>query len=145
MMSDSPNAKRPPQGRIRLSQLVTTFGPGAMVDLVHHAVLIGGLDYWRYDVKAPTPSFDEHRLRERVYPIIKSLQQSLSQEGAFRTGPPGKDDAAGPWNGIQVAEFPAWFICQRCRALSHRKSLEEKNERYRHQCSRTQVGECVPV
>jgi hypothetical protein len=48
-------------------------------------------------------------------------------------------------NGIQVAEFPAWFVCQRCRALSHRKSLEEKNERYRHQCTRTQVGECVPV
>lgn len=147
-MAKLPGAKsqvRPPEGRIRLSQLVTTFGPGAMVDLVHHAVLIGGLDYWRYDAKVPTPSLDEPRLRERVNPRVRALGLALSQEGAFRTGPPGKDEGAGPWNGIQVAEFPAWFICQNCRALSHRKSLEEKGDRYRHQCTRSQVGDCVPV
>jgi hypothetical protein len=116
-----------------------------MVDLVHHAVLVGGLDYWRYDPRAPTPSLDEHRLRERVYPRVKGMGLNLSQEGAFRTGPPGDDESAGPWIGIQVAEFPAWFVCQRCRALSHRKALEEKSGKYRHQCNRTQVGDCVPV
>lgn len=148
-MSQKPGAKnqhRPPDGRIRLSQLVSTFGPGAMVDLVHDAVLIGGLDYWRYDAKRPTPSLDEPRLRDRVYPRIRALGLTLSQEGAFRTGPAGKDEASGPWNGIQVAEFPAWFVCQRCRALSHRKSLgDKKGDRYRHQCNRSQVGDCVPV
>ena len=33
-------------GQIRQSQLITTFGPGAMLDLPHHSVLIGGLEYW---------------------------------------------------------------------------------------------------
>ena len=36
-----------PAGQIRQSQVVTTFGPGAMVDLPDHAVIIGGLDHWR--------------------------------------------------------------------------------------------------
>src|SRR5258708_38421104 len=37
---------RKPHGQIRQSQIVTTFGPGAMVDLPDHAVIIGGLDHW---------------------------------------------------------------------------------------------------
>ena len=35
-----------PHGQIRQSQIVTTFGPGAMVDLPDHAVIVGGLDHW---------------------------------------------------------------------------------------------------
>ena len=31
-----------PQGEIRQSQLVTTFGPGSMMDLPNHSVLIAG-------------------------------------------------------------------------------------------------------
>jgi len=140
------NQRRPPDGRIRLSQLVTTFGPGAMVDLVHDAVLVSGLDYWRYDAKKPLPSLEEPRLRERVNPRVRALGLTLSTDGAFRTGPAGKDESSGPWNGIQVAEFPAWFVCQRCRALSHRKSLgDKKGDRYKHQCNRSDSGDCVPV
>jgi hypothetical protein len=36
-------AKRPPSGEIRQSQILSTFGPGAMVDLPDYSVLIGGL------------------------------------------------------------------------------------------------------
>ena len=35
-----------PSGEIRQSQLVSTFGPGSMVDLPNHSVLIAGLDFW---------------------------------------------------------------------------------------------------
>ena len=38
-------SSRPP-GQIRQSQVVTTFGPGAMLDLPNHSVLVAGLDYW---------------------------------------------------------------------------------------------------
>src|SRR5262249_12532619 len=31
---------------IRQSQVVTTFGPGAMVDLPNYSVIIGGLNQW---------------------------------------------------------------------------------------------------
>jgi len=39
-------SEKKPQGEIRQSQIVTTFGPGSMVDLPNHAVLISGLDFW---------------------------------------------------------------------------------------------------
>ena len=39
---------RPP-GTIRQSQLITSFGPGSMMDLPDHSVLIGGLDHWDGD------------------------------------------------------------------------------------------------
>ena len=33
-----------PQGELRQSQVVMTYGPGSMVDLPKHSVLIAGLD-----------------------------------------------------------------------------------------------------
>ncbi|MCX6630297.1 MAG: hypothetical protein NTW28_21985 [Candidatus Solibacter sp.] len=33
-----------PQGEIRQSQIITTFGPGSMTDLPTRSVLISGLD-----------------------------------------------------------------------------------------------------
>ena len=36
------------QGEVRQSQLITTYGPGAMVDLPDHSVVIGGLNLWNY-------------------------------------------------------------------------------------------------
>jgi hypothetical protein len=139
-------AQEPPKGKIRLSQLVTTFGPGAMVDLIDHAVLIGGLDFWRYDPSKPLPALDEPRLREQVAPRAKALGVELSKEACFRTGPPGDDAAPTFRSGIQVAEFPTWFICQECRALEPRRNLEGgRGKKYRHQCGRTKSGDCVPV
>jgi hypothetical protein len=35
-----------PHGQIRRSQLITSFGPGSMMDLPNHSVLIGGFDSW---------------------------------------------------------------------------------------------------
>ena len=43
-MKRKPGAK--PHGEIRESQVVMTFGPGAMTDLPERSVLIAGLDAW---------------------------------------------------------------------------------------------------
>ena len=39
-----PNAR--PHGQVRHSQVVTTFGPGSLVDLPTQSVIVGGLDHW---------------------------------------------------------------------------------------------------
>jgi ATP-dependent helicase YprA (DUF1998 family) len=36
-----------PHGQLRRSQLLNTYGPGALIDLPDHSVLVGGLDHWR--------------------------------------------------------------------------------------------------
>lgn len=138
--------KGPPKvGNVRLSQVITTFGPGAMVDLLDHAVLIGGVDYWRYDKHKPQGFIDEPRLRDAVAKKVAALGVELAPTAAFRLPPAGDDDAPSPWNGIQVAEFPAWFVCQRCRALTLAKNLERVKGRYLHRCNNSSSGTCVPV
>lgn len=138
---------RPPEGKVRLSQVVMTFGPGAMVDLLDHAVLVGGLDYWRYDKFREQGFVDEPRLRDAVYKRLEPLGVELSVNRAFRLPPAGDDDAPSPFNGIQVAEFPAWFVCQNseCRALVHSRNLEKEKGRYVHRCTNKKTGYCVPV
>ncbi len=136
----------PPPGKVRLSQVVTTFGPGAMVDLLDHAVLVGGTDYWRYDKGAPTTGFiAEPRLYDAVARRLDAKGVKLNVGGAFRLPPAGDDSAPNPYVGISVIEFPAWFICQECRALWHAKDLESEKGRYIHRCSNSKRGTCVPV
>ncbi|WP_437944269.1 DUF1998 domain-containing protein [Sorangium sp. So ce281] len=137
---------KPPEGKIRLGQVVMTFGPGAMVDLLDHAVLIGGTDFWRYDRHKDQGFIDEPRLRDAILARVGSkLGIELSINRAFRLPPAGDDDAPSQYNGIQVAEFPSWFLCQRCRALGPSRNLEREKGRYVHRCTNTQQGFCVPV
>lgn len=137
---------KPPEGKIRLSQIVLTFGPGAMVDLRDHAVLVGGTDFWRYDKYKEQGFIDEPRLRDSIVAKMGSrLGVELNVGKAFRLPPAGDDDAPTQYNGIQVAEFPTWFVCQQCRALGPSKNLEREKNRYVHHCSNTQRGFCVPV
>jgi hypothetical protein len=137
---------KPPEGKVRLSQMVTTFGPGALVDLLDHAVLVGGTDFWRYDKYKAQGFIDEPRLRDAVVAKVGSkLGFELAVGRAFRLPPAGDDDAPTPSNGVQVAEFPTWFVCQGCRALGPSKNLEREKGRYVHRCSNTRKAVCVPV
>ena len=45
------SATKKAYGEIRQSQLVTTFGPGSMVDLPNYSVLISGLEFGRLEVR----------------------------------------------------------------------------------------------
>ena len=47
-MSDK-KRKAKPSGELRQSQVLTTFGPGSMVDLPNRSVVISGLTYWKGD------------------------------------------------------------------------------------------------
>ena len=69
-----------PAGQIRQSQIVTTFGPGAMVDLPSRSVVIGGLELW--DMKGSGfTTLSEPRLQER---LEKLMQHSEITGAAFK-------------------------------------------------------------
>ena len=34
------------QGQVRRGQVITTYGPGALIDLPKHSAIVGGLDTW---------------------------------------------------------------------------------------------------
>ncbi len=142
-----PRVQQQPDGTVRQSQVVTTFGPGAMVDLLTDAVLVGGLDFWSYDRAFALPHIPEQRLRDAIVERFSELGRELSHETPFRAPPVGNDREPSKFAGVGVLEFPHWFVCQnpRCRALQRKDGLELKSHRYWHQCDREKKTECVPV
>jgi hypothetical protein len=136
-----------PDGRVRLSQVVMGYGPGAMVDLLDHAVVVGGLEYWHYDRKRGVQSLKEPRLRDAVADQTRRLGRDLAFDDAFREPPRENDREASRFVGVDVLEFPQWFVCQNpdCRALTRSRDLELKSGKYSHPCARNKSTECVPV
>jgi len=90
---------------IRASQLITTFGPGAMVDLPDDAVIIAGTDTWRYRAGEQPPTIPEPRLQAK-------LEALLSMQGLSLRKPPPAVEVRGFTPDIAAYRFPEWFIVQ---------------------------------
>lgn len=128
---------------LRSSQVVTTFGPGAMVDLPDASVIVAGLDHWHYDPNQ-IPLIQEPRLVEKLKRIVGVPALTL------RPPPPASDRGYGVRPDITAWRFPEWFIVQqtevtaqgfRRRRLVHLNSLD--GGKYRdHQGKKQSV---VPV
>jgi len=137
-----------PDGEVRLSQMLSTYGAGAMVDFPNDAVLIGGLDFWKADTKNPQQVIEESRLRDDLAERLRQVGRTLSVEEAFRGPPVGDSSNAHPGAGVSALEFPRWFVCQNssCRALVRaHEGLERKGNHYRHACDRGSPSRAVPV
>jgi hypothetical protein len=113
-----------PQGQIRQSQIITTFGPGAMLDLPKHSVLVAGLDHWR--------GMGDEIIEPRLNDKLKFLLDVPALK--MYAPPPDQEDPNAPPTGITAWQFPEWFIVQdvepadpgasvRSRMLVHRKAL----------------------
>ena len=104
-----------PHGTIRQSQLITTFGPGAMVDLPHHSVVIGGLEEW--SLGAGKRRISEDRLVAKIQELLKCPTVQLF-------APPAEsDDPRAVPTGITAWLFPEWFIAQPAGRRSSRRPL----------------------
>lgn len=101
--------------QIRSSQVITTFGPGAMVDLPEDAVIIGGLESWRYSKKSTIPTVTEPRL-------IAKIEQLFRVDGVTLRKPPPAVEDKGFTPDITGYRFPEWFIVQKAEvtARGHR-------------------------
>jgi hypothetical protein len=97
-----------PQGEVRHSQLITTYGPGAMVDLPDHSVVIGGLNLWRYGAEQSPEIIDEPRLLSKLRQTLKVSTLQLQKPPVQDTGPGGHNRGGG----IRSPQFPNWFVAQ---------------------------------
>jgi hypothetical protein len=136
-------------GEVRRSQAIRTYGAGSLMDLVDRSALIGGLDFWNYGTEGGA-GIVEPRLRETVARMLATLEDpvELSQDKAFLPPPAGVDGEPRRNQGIEVFEFPQWFVCQNtgCRALVRApQGLELKNERWQHRCDSGSDSPAVPV
>ena len=91
-----------PHGEIRQSQLITTFGPGSMLDLPNYSVLVAGLEFW----SAGGELISEPRLSRKLARVLEVNSVEL------KTPPPANDDPGAAVTGITGFQFPEWFITQ---------------------------------
>ena len=98
--------------KIRMSQVVGLFGPGAMLDLPERSVLVQGLDDWEMFGSGTFRTIEEPRL-------ARLLQQRLVADGRLstdrlpelRTPPIDPNDPKRRAPGIKATVFPRWFVC----------------------------------
>ncbi len=126
------------QNTQRLSQLVSTFGPGAMVDLPTRSVVVAGLEEW--DMRANTFTVvHEPRLAQRLETLLKE-QQRLNPDKRLTLRTPPVSDGDGDPKGVAAPVFPSWFVCERVesstgagsirrRRLVHWRDLDSKGRR----------------
>ena len=117
-------------GQVRQSQVITTYGPGALIDLPNYAAIVAGLETW--------PSTD--KLDEIEEPRLSRLLQAITEVPSPRMYAPPPQPSESWVEGIGIGgwTFPEWFVVQesdtktdtsdrRSRRLVHRKALDEKN------------------
>jgi hypothetical protein len=94
---------------LRQSQVVTSFGPGAMLDLPDRSVMVGGLNMWSTDT-----SGDGWRLVSEPR-LTAYLENKLGIANLQLRTPPEHDQSRrfgiGPNVGTVV--FPLWFVCDK--------------------------------
>jgi hypothetical protein len=114
------------QDKLRRSQVVSTFGPGALIDLPKFSILVSGLDQWT--------GVNEEIFEPR---LLEKLKEHLDLDTLKMFAPPrDMSDSNATMTGIVGWQFPEWFFTQdvkqliaengqnfRSRQLVHRSSL----------------------
>jgi len=97
-------------GEVRPTQLLHTYGVGAMVDLPHIAAMVMGLEDWKTQYAILV---GEERLlaavRNQLGPQVEKLLLPPIEADDGNRNP-----LSGPKIGVPVAAFPQWYRCPLC-------------------------------
>jgi len=116
-------------GEVRPSQILWTYGPGAIIDLPNISVITMGLHLWNTDT---CTTVDEARL-------LAVVQRILGHQVKRMLIPPLKnDEMTNPFSaegkiGVPVQPFPRWLRCIKCGLLAEYDSglFDLKHNPYR--------------
>lgn len=131
-------------GELRPSQILFSYGIGAVVDLPNLSAMVMGLEEWD---KSRAVELGEERL-------LAAVRQQLGQQVGQLLSPPtpSEDASSSPFDestriGIPVAPFPSWMVCPRCRLLAPLQSglFELQNNPYRPDRTRYVHKNCSKV
>jgi hypothetical protein len=113
---------------IRRSQAITTWGPGALLDLPRHSVMVSGIDYWGGHAT------DERIIEPRLTGKIKEFLE-LDYEPLLYAPPRSAEREYDRSRQVTAWQFPEWFVVQEqdsdrqadlqlSRRLVHRRALD---------------------
>lgn len=97
-------------GELRPSQIMFTYGIGAIADLPNLAAIVMGLEEWP---RSGSPEILEERL-------LRAVQAHLGDQVRKLSSLPIVDESNPTKNlmGIPLAPFPTWLVCPRCDLLA---------------------------
>ena len=95
-----------PVGRVRRSQLITTYGIGAIVDLEKGSYMPMGLEDWERVTRLPSLSIGEDRLQ-----VLLGVDHFRLAPIAVELKPTRQVD---PEHAVPVVRFPRWHQCPQC-------------------------------
>lgn len=149
------NDRKQHVGELRPSQLLYTYGVGAIVDLPDFSVLVMGLDDWPVTDDAMRTIVEDRLLAAvRTFPALRQVER-------FKAPP--VDESAGhatdPYSevrlvGVPVATFPRWMVCPACQLLAPIDSGQfvfkpdrwRRTSRYVHEnCNKGKAPPVVPA
>lgn len=114
--STGSSATRKPEGTVRRTQLITTYGVGSLVAIDDRSFIVGGIDTWDVS-RAP-------RIHE------PNLQHWL---GVGKFVLPPADPEAG--DGVRVRLFPQMYSCPECKTL-------QKFSKFGSPSGKSECGSC---
>jgi len=91
-----------PKRVLRRSQLITTFGPGAIVDLPRESVMIAGIDEWPHSRVIEEPRLQRNLKPPKMAPAVLREPKASDEMWA-------KD--------VPVLRFPRYHVCPKCNRL----------------------------
>lgn len=110
-------------GSVRRSQVVTTYGPGALIAVDDESFMVAGLDRW--DI------VDSDTVPER------RLEQLLRVHALYL--PPSETESFSPRRGLPVIRFPLMHTCPECSRLDWFWKLSSDDKNVCGRCGRALV------
>lgn len=93
-------------GSLRRSQIITTYGCGAIVDVPGNSVVMAGTDFWEQDI-------------QKQYIITEETLQKLLGAEYFVSPPPSLDELGSETGlGVPAFRFPLWMYCPACEVTT---------------------------
>lgn len=112
-----------PLGSVRRSQVVTTYGPGALIAVDDESFMVAGIDRW--DV-VDADTIPERRLEQQLH--VHALYLPPSQTERFSSA-----------RGLPVIRFPLMHSCPECRRLDWFWKLSADDDNICARCERPLV------
>lgn len=91
---------------LRPSQIITTFGPGAVVNTISDSVIVLDAKYWSLGRRVHEP---------RLSALLHVDEFRIPKQG-FRS--------------IAVRSFPSYRVCSNCKHLSHKHRFDQRDRRH---------------
>ncbi len=100
-------------GEVRQAQVISTYGPGALIPVGDESFMVAGTDFW-FGSANPEVGDMFHEAR---------LESYLGVSGFAK--PPTSDSDSGSSRDLPVMRFPKWYSCSACNALSTYTSMSD--------------------